>query len=71
MSYSLNIYVNYILTKTVDDKDRPWMSGWNKNCTIKNKNNTYSKEYVGSGGTLFDSLICENRALTLYIKKLF
>ena len=34
MSYSLNIYLNYI-NKTVDDKDSPWMSGWNRNCVIK------------------------------------
>ena len=31
MSYSLNIYLNYI-KKTVDDKDLRWMSGWNRNC---------------------------------------
>ena len=47
------------------------MSGWNKNCIIKWKNNAYCKEYVRLGGTLFDSLICENRALILYFKKLF
>ena len=29
------------------------------------------KEYVRSGGTLFNSFICENRALILYFKKLF
>ena len=34
MSYSLNIYLNYI-KKTVDDKDLPWMSGWNRNCAVK------------------------------------
>ena len=34
MSYSLNIYLNYI-KKTVDDKDLRWMSGWNRNCVIK------------------------------------
>ena len=34
MSYFLNIYLNYI-KKTVDDKDPPWMSGWNRNCVIK------------------------------------
>ena len=34
ISYSLNIYLNYI-NKTVDDKDPPWMSGWNRNCVIK------------------------------------
>ena len=68
MSNSLNIYLNYILNKTVYDKDFPWMSGWNKNCAIKCKNNAYCKEYVRSGGTLFDSLICENRALILYLK---
>ena len=34
MSYSLNIYLNYI-NKIVDDKDPPWMSGWNRNCAIK------------------------------------
>ena len=34
MSYSLNIYLNYI-KKTVDDKDPRWMSGWNRNCVIK------------------------------------
>ena len=34
MSYSLNIHLNYI-NKTVDDKDPPWMSGWNRNCVIK------------------------------------
>ena len=34
MSYSLNTYLNYI-SKTVDDKDLPWMSAWNKNCVIK------------------------------------
>ena len=45
-----------ILNKTVDDKDPPWMSGWNKNCAIKWKNNAYCEEYVRSGGTLFDSL---------------
>ena len=66
MSYSLNIYLNYILNITV--KDLPWMSGWNKNFTIKWKNNAYCKEYVRSGGTLFDSLICKNRAL-IYISK--
>ena len=69
--YSLNFYLNYILNKTVDDKDLPWMSGWNKNYTIKWKNNAYCKEYARSGGTLFDSLICENRALISYCKKLF
>ena len=63
MSYSLNIYVNYILNETVDDKDLPCMSGWN--------NNAYCKEYVRSGGTLFDLLIYENRTLILYFKKLF
>ena len=54
MSYSLNIYLNYIRNKTVDDKDLPWMSGWNKNCTIKWKNNAYCQKYVRSGGTLFE-----------------
>ena len=34
MSYSLNIYLNYI-NKTINDKDPPWMSGWNRNCVIK------------------------------------
>ena len=47
-----------ILNKTVDDKDPPWMSGWNKNCANKWKNNAYCKEYVRSGGTLFNSLTC-------------
>ena len=55
MSYSLNTYLNYILNKTVkdfkNDKGLPWVSGWNKNCTIKWKNNAYCKEYVRSGGT--------------------
>ena len=55
ISYSLNIYLNYI-NKTVDDKDPPWMSGWNKNCAIKWKNNAYCKEYVRSRDTLFNSL---------------
>ena len=68
MSNSLNIYLNYILNKTVYDKDLPWMCGWNKNRNIKWKNNAYCKEYVSSGGTLFDSLICEIRALILYLK---
>ena len=45
-----------ILNKTVDDKDPPWMSGWNKNCAIKWKNSAYCGEYVRSGDTLFDSL---------------
>ena len=71
MSYYLNLYLNYILNKTVDDKDLPWMSGWNKKSTIKWKNNAYCKEYVTSGGTLFYSLIFENRALILYFKTLF
>ena len=71
MSYSLNIYLNYFLNKTVDDKDLPWMSGWNKNCTMKWKNNAYCKEYVRSGGTRLNSLICKNRALILCFKKLF
>ena len=34
MSYSFNIYLNYI-NKTVHDKDFPCMSGWNRNCVIK------------------------------------
>ena len=33
------------------------------------KNNAYCIEYVRSGGTLFDSLVCENWALTLYFKE--
>ena len=45
-----------ILNKTADDKDPPWMSGWNKNCAIKWKNNAYCKEYVRSRDTLFNSL---------------
>ena len=34
MSHYLNIYLNYI-NKTVDGKDPPRMSGWNRNCVIK------------------------------------
>ena len=45
-----------ILNKTADDKDPPWMSGWNKNCAIKWKNNAYCKEFVRSRDTLFNSL---------------
>ena len=36
MSYSLNIYLNYI-NKTVGGKGPSWMSVWNKNCVIKLK----------------------------------
>ena len=42
-----------ILNKTVNEKDPPWMSGSNKNCAIKCKNNAYCKEYVMSRYTLF------------------
>ena len=56
MSYRLNIYVNYILNKTVDGKDSLLMSRWKKNVAIKWKNNNYCKEYVRSGDTLFDTL---------------
>ena len=45
-----------ILNKTVDGKDPPWMSGQNRNCAIKWKNNAYCKEYVRSRDTLFNSL---------------
>ena len=31
-------------------------SGWNENCDMKWKNNTYCKEYVRSRDTLFNSL---------------
>ena len=44
-----------ILNKTVDDKDPPWTSGWNKNCAIRWKNNAYCKEYVRSRDSLFNS----------------
>ena len=36
----------HILNKTVDNKDPPWMSGWNKNCAFKWKNSAYCKEHV-------------------------
>ena len=50
MSYSLNIYLNYI-NKTINDKDPPWMSGWNRNCHQMKKTRL---EYVRSGEFLFD-----------------
>ena len=56
LSCSLNIYLNYILNKTIDDRDPPWMTGWNKKCAIKWKDNAYCKECVRSWDTLFDSL---------------
>ena len=56
MRYSLNIYLNSIFSQAVDKKVPPWMSGWNKNCAIKWKNNVFCKEYVRSGDSLFDSL---------------
>ena len=53
MSYSLNIYFNYI-NKTVDDKDPPRMSGWNRNCVLKWKKQCLNA--LGqSGDFLFDS----------------
>ena len=51
MSYSLNIYLNYI-NKTVDEKDPLWMSGWSRNCHQMKK---AMLEYVRSGDFLFDS----------------
>ena len=45
-----------ILNKTVDDKDPSWMSGWNKKCAIKWKNNAYYKKHVRSRDTLFNTL---------------
>ena len=51
MSYSLNIYLNYI-NKTVDEKDPLWMSGWSRNCHQMKKT---MFEYVRSGDFLFDS----------------
>ena len=47
MSYCLNIYVNYILNKTVDGKDSLLMSRWKKNVAIKWKNNNYCKDMLG------------------------
>ena len=51
MSYYLNIYLNYI-NKTVDGKDPPRMSGWNRNCHQMKK---AMLEYVKSGDFLLDS----------------
>ena len=36
-----------ILNKTVDNNGRPWMSGWNKNCTIKRKTMLIVKNMFG------------------------
>ena len=46
--YSYELVFKYLfqldtLNKTVDDKDPPWMSGWNKNCAIKWKSNAFCK----------------------------
>ena len=63
MSYCLNMYVNYILNKTVDGKDPLLMSGLKKNLAIKWENNAYCKEHVRSGDTLLDTLTYLKRLL--------
>ena len=52
MSYTLNTYLNYIFNRTIDDKDPSRISGWNKSCDIKWKNNAYCKVFVRSGDTI-------------------
>ena len=53
MSYSLNVYLNYIPSKNVNEKDPSWISGYGTKTAIKWKSNAYCKEYVKSGDTLF------------------
>ena len=70
MSYSFNVYLNYI-NKTLDDKDLPWNSGWNRNCHHMKKT---MFEYVGSGDFLFDSQtylkmdVVANLLFSIYIR---
>ena len=44
LKYSFKLH---ILDKTVDNNGPPWMSGWNKNCTIKGKTMLIVKNMFG------------------------